>query len=221
MEKIHYKRHLHNTTRFSLIFSLGSSWCHVPRISAERGGTGRRDSANPRRTREPNEKRNANCWYNLKSATRPLPAQTNISQVSYTSATNSLCCMLTTMCFFCKQCGAVNAGGTLRLLKSLCDGTGESRQKARRKLGRGLMPDEQVYGRWEARKLIAAQFVHDVAGCFDSARSVNLISHQKLSLLLVSCSFFSCWLRHSGRCLASSLRAGLAWSRTDVVAVLS
>ena len=29
-------------------------------------------------------------------------------------------------CFFCKQCAAVNAGGTLRLLKSLCDGTGES-----------------------------------------------------------------------------------------------
>ena len=46
--------------------------------------------------------------------------------------------------FFCKQCGAVNAGGTLRLLKSLCDGTGESRQKARCELERGLMPNEQV-----------------------------------------------------------------------------
>ena len=46
--------------------------------------------------------------------------------------------------FFCKQCGAVNASGTLRLLKSLCDETGESRQKARRKLERGLMPNEQV-----------------------------------------------------------------------------
>ena len=46
--------------------------------------------------------------------------------------------------FFCTQCGAVNAGGTLRLLKSQCDGSGESRQKARRKLERGLMPNEQV-----------------------------------------------------------------------------
>ena len=46
--------------------------------------------------------------------------------------------------FFCTQCGAVNAGGSLRLLKSLCDGSGESRQKARRKLERGLMPNEHV-----------------------------------------------------------------------------
>ena len=35
--------------------------------------------------------------------------------------------------FFCTRCGAVNANGSLRLLKSLCDGSGESRQKARRK----------------------------------------------------------------------------------------
>ena len=46
--------------------------------------------------------------------------------------------------FFCTQCGAVNASGALRLLKSQCDGSGESRQKARRKLERGLMPNEQV-----------------------------------------------------------------------------
>ena len=46
--------------------------------------------------------------------------------------------------FFCKRCGAVNAGGTLRLLKSQCGGTGEYRQKARRKLERGLMPNAQV-----------------------------------------------------------------------------
>ena len=46
--------------------------------------------------------------------------------------------------FFCTQCGAVNAGGALRLLKSQCDGSGESRQKARRKLERGLMPSEHV-----------------------------------------------------------------------------
>ena len=46
--------------------------------------------------------------------------------------------------FFCTQCGAVNAGGSLRLPKSLCDGSGESRQKARRKLERGLMPHEHI-----------------------------------------------------------------------------
>ena len=46
--------------------------------------------------------------------------------------------------FFCEQCGAVNAGGTLRQLKCLCDGTGESRQKVRCKLERGLMSNEQV-----------------------------------------------------------------------------
>ena len=46
--------------------------------------------------------------------------------------------------FFCKQCGAVNVGGTLRLLKSLCDWTGESRQNARRKRERGLMPNGHV-----------------------------------------------------------------------------
>ena len=39
--------------------------------------------------------------------------------------------------FFCTQCGAVNDGGLLRLLKSLCDGSGESRKKARRELERG------------------------------------------------------------------------------------
>ena len=41
--------------------------------------------------------------------------------------------------FFCTQCGAVNAGGSLRLLKYLCDGSGETRQEARRKLERGLI----------------------------------------------------------------------------------
>ena len=46
--------------------------------------------------------------------------------------------------FFCTQCGAVNAGVSMRLLKSLCDGSGESRQNARRKLERGLMPNEHV-----------------------------------------------------------------------------
>ena len=35
-------------------------------------------------------------------------------------------------------------GGSPRLLKSLCDGSGESRQKARRKFERGLVPNEHV-----------------------------------------------------------------------------
>ena len=46
--------------------------------------------------------------------------------------------------FFCTQCCAVNAGGSLRLLKSLCDGSGEPRQKARRKLESRLMPNEHA-----------------------------------------------------------------------------
>ena len=45
---------------------------------------------------------------------------------------------------FCTQCGPVNAGGSLRLLKSLCEGSGEFRQKAKSKLERGLMPNEHV-----------------------------------------------------------------------------
>ena len=40
--------------------------------------------------------------------------------------------------------GAVDAGAALRLLKSQCDGSGESRQKARRKQERDLMPKERV-----------------------------------------------------------------------------
>ena len=46
--------------------------------------------------------------------------------------------------FFSCQCGAVNAGGSLRLLKSQCDVSGESRRKARRKIERGLMLNAQV-----------------------------------------------------------------------------
>ena len=57
--------------------------------------------------------------------------------------------------FFRTQCGAVNADGALRLLKSQCDGSGESRQKARRKLERGLMPNEH---RCKARILVCAVF---------------------------------------------------------------
>ena len=58
--------------------------------------------------------------------------------------------------FFCTQCGAVNAGGALRLLKSQCDGSGESRQKARRKLERGLLPNEQVMA--DAKRIFVCAF---------------------------------------------------------------
>ena len=47
---------------------------------------------------------------------------------------------------------------TLRLLKSLCDGSGESRQRARRKLERGLMTNEHVVADCEARILSALSF---------------------------------------------------------------
>ena len=46
--------------------------------------------------------------------------------------------------FFCTRCGAVNAGGSLRLPKSQFDRSGESRQKASCKLERALMPNEHV-----------------------------------------------------------------------------
>ena len=73
--------------------------------------------------------------------------------------------------FFCTQCGADNAGGSLRLLKSLCDGSGESRQKARRKLERGLMPNEHVVA--DAKRAFWARSVFlDLAGCSDPPCSV-------------------------------------------------
>ena len=46
--------------------------------------------------------------------------------------------------FLCNQCGALDAGGTLRLLKSRCDGSGEFRCNARRKHERGLMSNARV-----------------------------------------------------------------------------
>ena len=67
--------------------------------------------------------------------------------------------------------------GTLRLLKSQCDGTGESCQKARRKLGRGLMPNEQVTA--GAKRAFHLQSFLDVDGCLDPPRTVNLIGHKK------------------------------------------
>ena len=82
--------------------------------------------------------------------------------------------------FFCTQSGAANAGGSLRLLKSLCDGSGEFRQKARRKLVRGLKTNML----WQMRSagFKCAQFFLGGAGCSDLSRIVNLIRHRKLLL---------------------------------------
>ena len=78
--------------------------------------------------------------------------------------------------FFCTQCGAVNAGGSPRPLKSLCDGSGESRQKARRKLERGLVPNEQCCGRCEAHTISARSF---------SLTLLGALSHRALSIAFV------------------------------------
>ena len=62
----------------------------------------------------------------------------------------------------------------------MCDGSGESRQKARRKLERGLMPNK-----WQMRSahFEPAQFFLDGAGCSDPPSIVNLIGHQENYLI--------------------------------------
>ena len=116
-----------------------SSWCFVPRASAEackkaEQQAKRKLMAQPEISHEPAEQ------ILRREATRTdenIPGIIHVShQLALLHGHDKV--------IFCKQCGAVNAGGTLRLLKSLCDGTGESRQKARPKLEQGLMPNEQV-----------------------------------------------------------------------------
>ena len=71
--------------------------------------------------------------------------RTNEQFVGSVHARNQLALLLGhSLVLFCSQCGAVNAGGSLRLLKSQRDGSRESRRKARRKLERGLLPNAQV-----------------------------------------------------------------------------
>ena len=110
-----------------LLFTLESSWCHGLRTSAGRNGTVRRAGANPRRSKEFNVKRNVNLWHNLKSVMKPqrhilrsqaprtdekFPGVIHVShQLALLHGHENV--------FFCTQCGAVNAGGSLRLLKSL------------------------------------------------------------------------------------------------------
>ena len=78
--------------------------------------------------------------------------------------------------FFCKRCGAVNAGGTLRLLKSQCDGTGEYRQKARRKLERGFDAERASYGRCEAPISTGVHFTTTL---------LDVLPHRALSISVV------------------------------------
>ena len=98
----------------------------MPRTSAGRDGTGRRDGDNPRLAREPREaKRKLTAQPEISheapeqrlqsQATRTDEQFPGIIHVSHQLA-------LLHGVFFCEQCGAVNAGGTLRLLKSPCDG---------------------------------------------------------------------------------------------------
>ena len=131
---------------------LELSWCLGPRTSAGRNVTSRRSSANPKRLKKAQ-----------RDAKRKFIAQPEISHeaaelISRNQAARTDEKFPGTIhvshhlallhghenVFFCTQCGAVNAGGALRLLKSQCDGSGESRQKARRKLERGLIPNEHV-----------------------------------------------------------------------------
>ena len=166
------------------MFSLESSWCRVPRTSAERDG--RQSKACKRAEREARRKLMAQPEKSHEAAeqiSRNQATRTDEHFKGIIHASHRLALLHRhDNVFFCKQCGAVYAGGTLRLLKSLYDGTGESRQKTRRKLERGLMPNEQVTADAQPRIFIAAPIFLDDVGCFDSPRIVNFISHKKKNL---------------------------------------
>ena len=131
---------------------LELNWCLGPCTSAERNATSRRSSATPKRSKkaqrdakrkfiaQPEISHEAAELISRNQAARTdekFPGTTHVSHhLAMKHGHENV--------FFCTQCSAVNAGGALRLLKSHCDGSGESRQKARRKLERGLMPNEHV-----------------------------------------------------------------------------
>ena len=129
-------------TRY-LLFPLESSWCRGLRTSAGRNGTVRRAGANPRRSRVQHEAKRklvAQPEISHEAAEAILRGQAPRTDKKFPGITH-VSHQLALLhghenVFFCTQCGAVNAGGSLRPLKSLCDGSGESRQKARRKLER-------------------------------------------------------------------------------------
>ena len=80
------------------------------------------------------------------------------------------------MCFSADSVAPSMPVGTLRLLKSQCDGTGESRQKARRKLERSLVPNAQVTADARRAHFNCCAHFHDAAGCFDSPCIVTISS---------------------------------------------
>ena len=130
---------------------LELNWCLEPRTSAGRNVTSRRSSANLRRSKK--AQRDAKRKFVAPEISHEAAELTLRNQAARTDekfpGTIHVSHHLALLhghenVFFCTQCGAVNAGGALRLLKSQCDGSSESRQKARRKLERGLMPSEHV-----------------------------------------------------------------------------
>ena len=121
---------------------LELNWCLGPRTSAERNVTSRRSSATPKRSkkaqRDAKRKFIAQPEISHEAAElvlRNQAARTDEKNLGTIHVSHHLALLHGHgNVFFCTQCGAVNAGGALRLLKSQCDGSGESRQKARRKL---------------------------------------------------------------------------------------
>ena len=205
------------------LFPLESSWCQGPRTSAER-----------KRNRETYWRQSKALKGVQREAKRKLVAQPEImsrSRRGHSEAARSartdekfhgiihVSHQLALLhghenLFFCTQCGAVNASGPLRLLKSLCDGSGESRKKARRKLERGLMPNEHVVADAKRTFQVRAVFL-DVAGCSDSPCIVNLIGHQKKKNRSRSCF---CRVQPLPTLLRPSSRVCLAvcWCRVGV-----
>ena len=162
-----------------MLVILESNWCLAPCTLAERNATRSRSSAIPKRSRKLNGMRNANSLHEaaeLILRNQAIRTDEKFPGIIHVSHQLALLHGHENV-FFCTQCGAVNAGGALRLLKSQCDGSGESGQKARRKLERGLMPNEHVMADAK-RAFLCALFFLDVAGRFLPC-IVNVTSHQK------------------------------------------
>ena len=79
---------------------------------------------------------------------------------------------------FCSQCGEVNAGRSLRLLKSQCDGSGESRRKARRRTRTWSDAGRASSGRCETRCLKCLR-------TFFSVTMLDVMTHRASSVRVV------------------------------------
>ena len=108
-----------------LLFPLESSWCHGPCTSAERNATVRRAGANPRRSkrvqREARRKFVAQLEISHEAAEAILRSQARRTDEKFPGimhVSHQLALLHgNENVFFCTQCGAVNAGGSMRLLK--------------------------------------------------------------------------------------------------------